>query len=80
MSRVCANLCKMETGRGSYSVFSDEQKQILRQYFDQGMTSSGPNMHAVIEQAAIKVNASVDKVKVSYFELCLIVLANHAVA
>ena len=33
------------------------------------MTSSGPNMHAVIEQAAIKVNASVDKVKVSYFKL-----------
>ena len=44
------------------------------------MTSSGPNMHAVIEQAAIKVNASVDKVKVSYFKLCLIVLADHAVA
>ena len=41
------------------------------------MTSPGPNTHAVIEQAAIKANTSVDKVKESYFELCLIVLADH---
>jgi hypothetical protein len=55
----------MANGRGAYTVLNDEQKQILAKYYDEGMMSTGPNMHGVIEEAASRVGVSLDKVKVS---------------
>ena len=57
----------MAIARGVYTVLSDDKKQILRNYYDKGMTSTGPGMRAIIEEAASKANVSFDKVKVSKF-------------
>lgn len=54
-----------------YKVLNDEQKQILGKYFDKGMTSTGPNMQAVIAEAASKADISSDKVKVIDFNILL---------
>ena len=62
LSRVVS---KMANGRGTYTVLNDEQKQTLANYYDEGMKSSGPNMHGVIEEAASRAGVSFDKVKVS---------------
>ena len=55
----------MAIARGTYTVFiGDDKKQYLRNYYDKGMTSTGPGMRAIIEEAANKADVSVDKIKV----------------
>ncbi|XP_028397528.1 general transcription factor II-I repeat domain-containing protein 1-like [Dendronephthya gigantea] len=53
----------MATERGCYAVLTDEKKRILCEYYDKGMTTTSPCMHAFIDQAAQEANLSVDKVK-----------------
>ncbi len=55
----------MANGRGIYTVLNDEQKQILANYYDEGMKSTGPNMHGVIEEAVSRAGVRFDKIKLS---------------
>lgn len=48
----------------SYEVLSNEQKHILANYYDKGMTSTGSSMRAIIAEVANKADTSFDKVKV----------------
>ena len=49
------------TGR---SMFTDDQKQILLKYYDNGMTSTNRHHVDVIEKCARECQTTVDKIKV----------------
>ena len=49
----------------SYDVLTEEQKRILRRFYDEGMTSVERNKHDMIRKAADEIGISFEKVKVS---------------
>ena len=51
----------------SYDVLSDEQKRILTEFYNKGMTTTAKNMREVILKAAEQTATNNDKVKVNYF-------------
>ena len=49
----------------SYDVLTEEQKRILRRFYDEGMTSVERSKHDMIRKAAEEIRISFEKVKVS---------------
>ena len=49
----------------SYDILNDEQKKILKDYYDRGMISTAASMRDVIQEAANQANITFERVKVN---------------
>ena len=49
-----------------HEVISDDQKTILRGFYERGMTTTCKDRQAVIEEASVATNTSDARVKVSF--------------
>ncbi|XP_046841088.1 uncharacterized protein LOC124435185 [Xenia sp. Carnegie-2017] len=47
----------------SYDILNDEQKKILKDYYDRGMISTAASMRDVIQEAANQANITFERVK-----------------
>ena len=52
----------------NYRNINDNQKQVLRRFYEEGMTSTGSNMRETIEKAASEAKIDVVRVKVKTTE------------
>jgi hypothetical protein len=50
----------------SYDVLNEDQKQVLRTFYDKGMNSSSKDKHELMLKAAEETGISFEKVKVLF--------------
>ena len=62
MDTIHTSCCRSPT----YELINDEQKKILREFYDNGMTTAASSMEGIIKEAASKASMTVDRVKVRY--------------
>lgn len=55
----------MAVRSSTYGVLTDEQKLVLIDFYDKGMTSTGIDMRETIMKAADEIGTSFEKVKVN---------------